>query len=95
MGDEFIRSDTISEDTTPETGASLADAPVEAKKRRWRKPLLLIAPVILIVGALAFYLHGGRYEFRPTTRICNRGSSRSVRTSRDASCRSTCATISR
>ena len=62
MGDEFIPGDTISEDTAPETGASLADAPVEAKKRRWRKPLLLIAPVILIVGALAFYLHGGRYE---------------------------------
>ena len=62
MGDEFIPGDTISEDTAPETGASLADAPVETKKRRWRKPLLLIAPVILIVGALAFYLHGGRYE---------------------------------
>ena len=62
MGDEFIPGDTLLDDTAPETGASLVDAPAEGKKRTWRKLLLLIAPVILIVGALAFYLHGGRYE---------------------------------
>jgi membrane fusion protein (multidrug efflux system) len=31
-------------------------------KRRLRLPLLLAAPVLLAIGALAFYLHGGRYE---------------------------------
>jgi membrane fusion protein (multidrug efflux system) len=32
------------------------------RKRRWRKPLLFAAPLIIIVGAIFFYLHGGRYE---------------------------------
>ena len=59
LGDEFIPGDTLSADTTPETGPV---EPLPAAKRRWRKPLLLIAPIILIVGAFAFYLHGGRYE---------------------------------
>jgi len=31
-------------------------------KRRLRLPLLIAAPVIVLIGALAFYLHGGRYE---------------------------------
>lgn len=33
-----------------------------ALKTRLRKPLLLIAPVLVILGALYFYLQGGRYE---------------------------------
>ncbi|WP_242098410.1 HlyD family secretion protein [Sphingomonas sp. CROZ-RG-20F-R02-07] len=59
MGDEFVPGETVSEDTAPETGPAVSTEPA---RRRWRKPLLLIAPIILIVGALAFYLHGGRYE---------------------------------
>ena len=33
-----------------------------SRKKRLRLPLLLAAPVVLVIGALAFYLHGGRYE---------------------------------
>lgn len=28
---------------------------------RWRKPLMLAAPVVVVIGALYFYLSGGRY----------------------------------
>jgi len=64
LGDEFTPGDTVSEQTALETGSPVSvDAePTTARRRRWRKPLLLIAPVILILGALVFYLHGGRYE---------------------------------
>jgi len=33
-----------------------------ASRKRWRKPLLLAAPVIAIVAALFFYLSGGRFQ---------------------------------
>ena len=33
-----------------------------SRKKRLRLPLLLAAPVVLLVGAVAFYLHGGRYQ---------------------------------
>lgn len=59
LGDEFVPGDTVSEDTAPEAGPV---EPARTERRSWRKPLLLIAPFILIVAALAFYLHGGRYE---------------------------------
>jgi membrane fusion protein (multidrug efflux system) len=49
VGDEFI-----------ETGRD--EVPAERRKRSLRKPLLLAAPVIVLLGALFFYLHGGRYE---------------------------------
>ena len=29
---------------------------------RWRKPLMIAAPVVVVLGALYFYLTGGRYE---------------------------------
>ena len=71
-GDEFVPGGTVSQETVPETGRPISEAgptdqrPVDdarpSRMRRLRKPLLLIAPIILIVGALAFYLHGGRYE---------------------------------
>lgn len=38
------------------------DVSVEAPPSRLRGPLLLAAPVVLIIGALYFYLTGGRYE---------------------------------
>ena len=69
IGDEFTPGSTVSEQTAPDTGpaepasaTAAASPPPACGMRRWRKPLLLIAPIILIVGALAFYLHGGRYE---------------------------------
>ncbi len=40
-------------------------APVEETARsrsRWRGPLLLAAPVVVLLGVLYFYLTGGRYE---------------------------------
>ncbi|MGN6268429.1 MAG: HlyD family secretion protein [Sphingomonas sp.] len=49
VGDEFIETDR---DVVP----------AERRKRSLRKPLLLAAPVIVLLGALFFYLHGGRYE---------------------------------
>ena len=33
-----------------------------SRLRRWRKPLLLIAPIVVVIGALFFFLHGGRFE---------------------------------
>ena len=49
-------------------GSDLAPATVpvieepRAQRARYRLPLLIAAPVILIIGALFFYLNGGRYE---------------------------------
>jgi membrane fusion protein, multidrug efflux system len=37
-------------------------APEDSRKRSLRLPLLLAAPIVLVIGALAFYLHGGRFE---------------------------------
>jgi membrane fusion protein (multidrug efflux system) len=31
-------------------------------RRRLRGPLMIAAPIVVVIGALAFYLHGGRYE---------------------------------
>ena len=42
--------------------ADLGDEADGRTTSRWRKPLMLAAPVVLIVGALYFYLTGGRYE---------------------------------
>ncbi len=64
MGDEFAPGATVSEQTAPETAPGAAIDPAErpSRFRRWRLPLLLAAPIVVIVGALFFYLHGGRYE---------------------------------
>lgn len=62
VGDEFVPGDSVSEETAPSTGAPVAEERRPSALRRWRRPLLLLAPVVLVLGALAFYLHGGRYE---------------------------------
>ena len=64
MGDEFVPGATVSEQTAPETAPRVAIDPVErpSRFRRLRLPLLLAAPIIVVVGTLLFYLHGGRYE---------------------------------
>ena len=38
------------------------DEPQPSLKRRLRGPLMIAAPIVVVLGALAFYLHGGRYE---------------------------------
>jgi membrane fusion protein (multidrug efflux system) len=53
VGDEFIE---------PEREERREGAAETRRKRSLRKPLLLIAPIIVLIGALVFYLHGGRYE---------------------------------
>lgn len=47
------------EDPAPMVGAPADQPPA---RRRWRTPLLLLAPVIAILAALYSYLSGGRFE---------------------------------
>jgi membrane fusion protein (multidrug efflux system) len=51
----------VSEDGQQSEPAAEENEP-RSLKRRLRLPLLLAAPILLAIGALAFYLHGGRYE---------------------------------
>jgi membrane fusion protein (multidrug efflux system) len=53
VGDEFIE---------PAREERREEVREEHRKRSLRKPLLLLAPVVILIGALFFYLHGGRYE---------------------------------
>lgn len=53
VGDEFIEADR-------EDRAEAIEA--TRRKRSLRKPLLLLAPIVVVIGAIFFYLHGGRYE---------------------------------
>ncbi len=47
-GEEFVESDPVTEGGNG--------------KHRLRTPLLILAPIVLLIGASFFYLHGGRYE---------------------------------
>jgi membrane fusion protein (multidrug efflux system) len=47
---------------TPLDESDLAEATKWRKRRRIRGVLMLAAPVVVIIGALWFYLTGGRYE---------------------------------
>ncbi|WEK46451.1 MAG: HlyD family secretion protein [Candidatus Andeanibacterium colombiense] len=49
----------MSQDTAIEAGA---EEDRKTVKRRLRAPLMIAAPVLVLLGALFFYLHGGRYE---------------------------------
>jgi len=64
LGDELSAGNgTVSERTAPEAGPSaIAVEPRPSRLRRLRRPLLLLAPLVVILGALFFYLQGGRYE---------------------------------
>jgi membrane fusion protein (multidrug efflux system) len=43
--------------------AGLGETPEpRARRARYRKPLLIAAPIVVIIGGLVFYLHGGRTE---------------------------------
>jgi membrane fusion protein (multidrug efflux system) len=53
VGDEFIEADR-------EERVEAIEA--TRRKRSLRKPLLLLAPIVVVIGAIFFYLHGGRYE---------------------------------
>ena len=61
LGDEFTVDRTVSEATNPEAEPDVQTAPQRGLKR-WRKPLLLVAPVVLIAAGTYVYLTGGRYE---------------------------------
>lgn len=52
VGDEFL----------PTEQPVIAPPPEPTRRQRLRLPLLIAAPVIAIVAALFFYLHGGRYQ---------------------------------
>lgn len=64
LGDEFSGdNNTVSENTAPGRPSQSGEGEEPPSRlRRLRKPLLLLAPVIVILGAMFFYLHGGRYE---------------------------------
>jgi membrane fusion protein (multidrug efflux system) len=64
LGEEFSGdNNSISEQTSAERPVARAPGMEQPSRlRRLRKPLLLLAPLIVIVAALFFYLHGGRYE---------------------------------
>ena len=49
-------------DEAPAANDLPSPAPARDWKRRARLPLMLLAPVVVIVAALYFYLSGGRYE---------------------------------
>ncbi len=51
-GDEFL----------PSEQPAIVPPPERTRRQRLRLPLLIAAPVIAIVAALFFYLHGGRYQ---------------------------------
>jgi membrane fusion protein (multidrug efflux system) len=46
---------------TQAADTDIGEEPEERSTSRWRKPLMLAAPVVVIIGALYFYLTGGRY----------------------------------
>ena len=64
LGDEVSGSNaSVSEQTAPGAGADTVVVEERPSRiRRFRKLLLLLAPLVVVAGALFFYLHGGRYE---------------------------------
>lgn len=60
MGDEWTDEPGFSEDTAPEAPAD-EQTPRKSGLKRFRLPLLLLAPVALLLGGLFIYLNGGRY----------------------------------
>ena len=63
LGDEITGDGApLSAQTAPTGRAVDTSTGVTVRQRRWRTPLLLLAPLVLVVGALVVYLHGGRYE---------------------------------
>lgn len=61
LGDEFGNAGHVSKDTVPE-GPPDEQVGNSDRLRRWRKPLLLFAPLLLVLGGLYAYLSGGRYQ---------------------------------
>ncbi|MBW4332023.1 HlyD family secretion protein [Stakelama sp. CBK3Z-3] len=61
MGDEWTEDRVFSEQTNAEAAAD-AQTGGRLGLKRYRKVLLLLAPVLLLLGGLYVYLNGGRYE---------------------------------
>lgn len=56
VGDEFVDKREKHQNSNHE------EQQQDRRKRRLRKPLLFAVPLLVLIGALAFYLHGGRYQ---------------------------------
>ena len=54
---------------TPLAESDLADAAKWRKRRRIRGVLMLLAPLVVIVGSVWFYLTGGRYELTENAQL--------------------------
>jgi hypothetical protein len=55
------RSPQENRKTSSSTQASGEQSAPAASPRRWRRPLLIMGPVALVIGALGLYLATGRY----------------------------------
>lgn len=66
IGDEFESDESpISQETRVREPAGASEPEADrprSRLRRLRRPLLLLAPLVVLVGAVLFYLSGGRYE---------------------------------
>ncbi len=51
VGDEFIVDEQDGVEAEP-----------PSRRKRWRTALLILGPLVLLLGGLAYYLQGGRYE---------------------------------
>ena len=60
--EDFDRSAEEDADYPPTEPPSIASPSPRTRRQRLRLPLLIAAPLIAILAALFFYLHGGRYE---------------------------------
>jgi len=63
--DDYKDSSDAIEDSVPVTTPAPMVTGVDEtpqRRRNLRTPLLLLAPVVAVIAALFFYLHGGRYE---------------------------------
>ena len=61
LGDEWTGDRAFSEETNAEAAPD-AQTQRAGGLKRYRKILLLLAPVVLVLGGLYVYLNGGRYE---------------------------------
>jgi len=54
--------DVMGSELTGEEMPTAAAAPPPGRMQKWRRPLLIAAPVVVAIGAILFYLNTGRYQ---------------------------------